>query len=189
MVYQTAKHLTVAEQKQRHRLHDGIRVVDSVTIQAPAKKLFEFWSRFENLPLFIEHLESVTPVTERKSRWVWKALNEHKKVEWESELIESEPDHLISWKTSPDSEVHHAGSVMFRELAYGRGTVVTVRMVYEPPMGGLADIFERIVGESPQQNLMNDLKKLRQLMELGELPRVTGQPSGGQWEEINPALH
>ena len=183
------KDLSVLEQKQRHRLHDGVKVTDSVTIQAPAKKIFEFWSRFENLPLFIEHLDSVTPLSEQRSLWIWKALNEHKQVQWESVLIESEPYHLISWKTTPDSEVHHAGSVIFRELPYGRGTVVTVRMLYDPPIGGLADIFERIVGESPQQNLMNDLKKLRQLLEVGEIPRVDGQPTGGQPEEINPALH
>src|SRR4051812_13604348 len=51
----------------------GIQVEEVVTIAAPADQLYAFWRDFEQLPRFMDHLESVTRVDDRLSHWVAKA--------------------------------------------------------------------------------------------------------------------
>src|SRR5215211_865391 len=66
--------------------HDGIRVERSVTVNRPKEELYQMWRDFENLPRFMEHLESVrVDATESgRSHWVAKAPLD-RKVEWDSE--------------------------------------------------------------------------------------------------------
>src|SRR5882672_1862042 len=46
----------------------GIKVEKSVTINKPVEELFKFWSNFENLPRFLNHLESVSAISGRSGR-------------------------------------------------------------------------------------------------------------------------
>src|SRR5262245_1780686 len=57
----------------------GIKVEKSVTINKPVEELFRFWSEVENLPRFLNHLESVRAIggqsiqsgqSKRLSHWV-----------------------------------------------------------------------------------------------------------------------
>src|SRR6476469_3324152 len=50
----------------------GIRVEKTVVIDAPRERLFDFWRNFENLPRFMDHLESVDVLDDTRSRWVAK---------------------------------------------------------------------------------------------------------------------
>src|SRR5262245_43436423 len=45
----------------------GILVEEVVTIDAPMDRLFAFWRNLEQLPRFMDHLESVTQIDERRS--------------------------------------------------------------------------------------------------------------------------
>ena len=62
--------------------------------------------------------------------------------------------------------------------AQRRGCVVRVSLTYAPPGGKLAAVVAKLFGEEPGQQVQDDLRRLKQQMEAGEVPTVDGQPRG-----------
>jgi uncharacterized membrane protein len=159
--------------------HEGIRVERAVTVNRPRAELYQVWRDFENLPRFMQHLESVEvdPSDRGRSHWVAKAPL-GKKVEWDSEVIEERENEFLVWKSLPGSMVESMGRVEFIEAPAGRGTVVRVSMEYNPPAGSLGAAFAKLLRQEPTMQIKNDLRHFKQVMEAGEIPTVEGQPSG-----------
>jgi uncharacterized membrane protein len=159
--------------------HEGIRVERAVTVNRPKAELYQMWRDFENLPRFMQHLESVEvdPSDGGRSHWVAKAPL-GKKVEWDSEVIEERENELLVWKSLPGSMVESMGRVEFIDAPAGRGTVVRVSMEYNPPAGSLGAAFAKLLRQEPALQIKNDLRHFKQIMEAGEIPTVEGQPSG-----------
>jgi uncharacterized membrane protein len=154
-----------------------IQVAHVVTINRPAEDLYHYWRNFENLPGFMQHLESVRCVDDTQSRWVARAPLGGS-VEWEAAITDDQPSAFIAWRTLPDSDVQHAGSVRFRPAPAGRGTEVRVALNYTPPGGALGAAFAKLFGEEPRQQIADDLRRFKQMMEAGEVATVDGQPAG-----------
>jgi uncharacterized membrane protein len=154
----------------------GIRVDEAVTIHRTPQDLYSFWRNFENLPRFMKHLLSVSSHGNR-SRWVAQAPGDMQ-VEWEAEIISDVPNEMISWRSLPGSQIDTAGSVHFIAAPGDRGTEVKVELQYRPPGGILSALVARLFGEEPAQQVREDLRHFKQLMEAGELPTTEGQPQG-----------
>ena len=155
----------------------AIAVTQTVTINSTPDELYHFWKNLENLPLFMEHLESVAEVNDRVSHWVAKAPA-GTSVEWDAEIVDDQPDRSIGWRTLPDSQVTHEGMVSFEPASGGRGTIVRVEMLYVPPAGKVGVWIARMFGEEPALQVADDLRRLKQLLETGEVATTLGQPSG-----------
>jgi uncharacterized membrane protein len=155
----------------------AIAVTQTVTINSTPDELYHFWKNLENLPLFMEHLESVSEVSDRVSHWVAKAPA-GTSVEWDAEIVDDQPDRSIGWRTLPDSQVTHEGMVSFEPASGGRGTIVRVEMLYVPPAGKVGVWIARMFGEEPALQVADDLRRLKQLLETGEVATTLGQPSG-----------
>ncbi|MBA3521401.1 MAG: SRPBCC family protein [Gemmatimonadales bacterium] len=145
---------------------EGIRVEQSITINRPPEELFQFWRNLENLPRFMDHLESVTVIDEGRSRWVAKGPA-GSRVEWTAEIHNEIEDELIAWRSLSGSEVDNAGSVHFTPA--GQGTQVRVLLRYDPPAGALGAAVAKLFGEEPSQQVAEDLRRLKQVMEAGEV--------------------
>jgi uncharacterized membrane protein len=154
-----------------------IAVTRSVTINSTPAELYRFWKNLENLPLFMEHLESVSNVNERVSHWVARAPA-GASVEWDAEIVDDQPDRRIGWRTLPDSQVTHEGMVSFEPATAGRGTIVRIEMLYRPPAGKVGMQIARLFGEEPALQIDDDLRRLKQLLETGEVATTLGQPAG-----------
>jgi len=148
----------------------GVKVERAITIDRPAHELYAFWRDFENLPRFMEHLESVTVIDATRSHWIARAPV-GQRVEWDAEIHNEIPDELIAWRSLPGSEIANAGSVHFTPA--GGGTEVRVVLSYEPPAGRLGDAVARFFGEAPAQQVQDDLRRFKQVMEAGEVPLRT----------------
>jgi uncharacterized membrane protein len=158
--------------------HDRGTTVDKVvTIDKPVEELYRFWRNLENLPRFMTNIEAVTQMDARRSHWVVLGPG-GKRYEWDAEIIHEEENSLISWRTVEGSDVAHAGSVHFSSQGPGRGTAVRAIIRYDPPGGRLAAAMVRLVGQDPGKQLAEDLRRLKQLLEIGEVPITEGQPSG-----------
>ena len=72
------------------------------------------------------------------------------------------------------------GSVHFTQLAHGRGTEVRVSLKYDPPGGQVGTALAKLVGRSPEAQIKADMRRLKQILEAGEIPTVEGQPHGGR---------
>lgn len=158
----------------------GIQVERAITINRPRDQLFRIWRNFENLPRFMKHLKSVRmdPDSEGlRSHWV--AIGPlGREIEWDSEVTEDLENRYLAWKSLPGSTVESSGSVGFSDAPGGRGTVVTVKMQYNPPAGSMGAAFAKVFGEEPSLQVRDDLRHLKQIMETGEIASVEGQPSG-----------
>jgi uncharacterized membrane protein len=154
-----------------------VHVEKSITIAASPEELYSFWRNFENLPHFMEDLESVTQLDGNRSHWVARGPG-GKKVEWDAEIYNEKEGELIAWRSLPDADVTNAGSVHFQEAPGGRGTYLKVVLNYNLPGGKAAALFAKLFGQEPGQLVESNLKRLKQLLEAGEIPTTEGQPSG-----------
>jgi uncharacterized membrane protein len=155
----------------------GIKVEKSVTVNRSPEELYRFWRNFENLPRFMDHLESVRVEGEGRSHWVAKAPA-HTTVEWDAEIYNEKENELIAWRSLEGADVDNAGSVRFEAAPEGRGTVVRVSLKYDPPGGVIGSTFAKLFGEEPSQQIEEDLRRFKQVMETGETPTTEGQTSG-----------
>ena len=155
----------------------GMKVEKSVTINRPPEELYSFWRNFENLPRFMNHLESVRVTGGDRSHWVAKGPA-GSTVEWDAEVYNEKENEMIAWRSLEGADVASAGSVHFTPAAAGRGTVVRVVMKYDPPGGAVGAAVARLFGENPEQQIDEDLRRFKQVMESGEIATTAGQPSG-----------
>jgi uncharacterized membrane protein len=139
--------------------------------------LYRFWRNFENLPRFMENLESVAECDDNISHWVARGPG-GAKVEWDAEIYNEKEGELIAWRSLPGADITNAGSVHFEEAPGGRGTYVKVILNYNPPGGKAAALFAKLFGKEPGQLVEHNLKRLKQFIETGEIPTTAGQPSG-----------
>jgi len=155
----------------------GIRVDKTVTVNRSPDELYRFWRGLENLPRFMDHLESVKQIDGKRSQWVAKGPA-GKKVEWTAEIINEIPGELLAWRSLEGADVNNAGSVQFKPATGGRGTVVRVEMRYDPPGGALGAVIAKLFGEEPNLQVQEDLRRFKSLMEAGETPTTEGQSTG-----------
>jgi uncharacterized membrane protein len=155
----------------------GIKVEKSVTINKSPEELYRFWRNFENLPRFMNHLESVKQTGEGRSHWVAKAPA-GKTVEWDAEVYNEKENELIAWRSLEGSDVDNAGSVRFEPATDGSSTIVRVTLKYDPPGGVIGSMIAKLFGEEPSQQIEEDLHRFKQVMETGGTPTTEGQSSG-----------
>jgi uncharacterized membrane protein len=148
---------------------EGTRVEQAVTINRQREDLFRFWRNFENLPRFMDNLESVRVLDDRLSHWTAKGPA-GTRVEWKAEIHNEIENELLAWRSLPGSEVDHAGSVHFTPT--GNGTEVRVILRYSPPAGTLGSDVAKLAGEDPERQVADDLRRFRQVMEAGEFSPV-----------------
>jgi uncharacterized membrane protein len=159
------------------RHNRGIKIEKSMTITKSPEELYTFWRNFSNLPRFMNHLESVTELDGKRSHWVAKAPA-GMTVEWDAEIINEEKNELIAWRSLEGATVPNAGSIRFEPAPANRGCVVRVSLSYEPPGGALGSKIAKLFGEEPGQQIEEDLRRFKQLMETGEIASTDVQPSG-----------
>jgi uncharacterized membrane protein len=145
-----------------------VRTKRSITVGRPVREVYAVWRDFENFPRFMRHLESVMSVGERRSHWKAKAPA-GKSVEWDAEITAERENELIAWRSLPGSQVYNAGTVRFQPAPGGRGTEVRVELEYDPPLGKLGSKVAMLFREEPGQQIQDDLRHFKQIMEIGEL--------------------
>jgi uncharacterized membrane protein len=160
----------------------GVKVIEACTIRRSPEDLYQFWRRFENLPQFMKHLVSVTPISQEESHWIAKAPG-GRTIEWDAVIINEHPGNLLAWRTREGSKIAHAGSVRFEPSAIPDHTEVTVQIEYDSPGGKFGKLLAKLFGEEPGQQVAEDLGRFKALMEAGEIATTDGQPSGRVNEE------
>jgi uncharacterized membrane protein len=155
----------------------GTIVEESVAINRSPADLYEFWRTLDLLPLVMPELHSVEQVGHRRSHWLAKGPA-RTTVEWYADIINDIPNEMIAWRTIEGSKVACAGSVHFDQGLPGRGTVVRIKLQYDPPAGKVGSAVAWLFGDAPGQVIREGLRRFKQLMETGEIPTTDGQPRG-----------
>ena len=161
----------------------------SATINRPRAEVYAFWRNFENLPRFMQHLQAVTVKPDgRRSHWVTRAPL-GRTVEWDAEIVEEQADELLAWRSLPGADIENEGRVSFRDALDGSGTIVDVELEYRPPLGAPSIVVARLFGEQPWQQVRDDLRRFKQIMEAGEVPTIYAQTSGRLEEVAEERAH
>jgi uncharacterized membrane protein len=161
---------------KRGFLSGRIHVTKAVTINRPVSELYRFWKSFENFPQFMKHVESVTKTGD--NIWHWKAKAPlGMTVEWDASVTSDIEDQRIGWQSLEGADIPNSGVVEFKPKL-DRGTEIKVTMVYEAPGGKLGEWAAWALGEEPSIQIADDLRRLKMLMETGEIITIEGQPSG-----------
>lgn len=150
-----------------HTQPGGLRIEKAVTIGLPPDEVYEFWRNLANLPRFMKHLEAVEVTGPRTSHW--RATGPGGiSAEWDAEMMEDTPGQQISWHSVGEADIPNKGSVEFKEAPGNRGTEVKVTIDYYPPGGAAGKAAAKIAHGINAQQLEEDLKRLKQILEVGE---------------------
>ena len=148
---------------------DGtVRLEAQTTVGATPQECYEFWKNLENLPKVVGHLESVRSFGEGRSHWKAKAPA-GLSVEWDAEVVDDRENEYIAWHALEHEQVDNLGSVTFVPAPGDRGTEVHLEMEYHPRGGALGAKIANMFKKLPQSELMMDLRRFKQLIELGEI--------------------
>lgn len=165
---------------------DGYVMAHAVqTILATPDLLYQLWSDVESIPLWQEHVVSVTPRSsdpaERVSHWIMGNPEDPKakRIEFDSEITDSTPGSRIAWR-SVSGDVEQTGEVNFVPMQKGdlAGTRVTLLQTMKVPGGIAGNAAAALTKRSPQQTVIENLRHFKELVESGEIPSVKGQPHG-----------
>jgi uncharacterized membrane protein len=178
LLYQGAtKQSTIQKAQEAIGINQPIKVEKTVTINKSAEELYRFWHNFENLPTFMKHLKSVKVHNEKRSHWIANAPLDNT-VEWDADILEDRENEFISWASVEGADVDNSGFVRFKKAPGDRGTEVKVVLEYNPPGGALTATLAKLFGEEPEQQIGDELRRFKMLMEAGEIATTEGQPSG-----------
>jgi uncharacterized membrane protein len=155
----------------------GMRVDKAVTIGCPRAEVYGFFRNLANLPRFMRNVESVRELPDGRSHWVAKGPA-GRSVEWDAVVHNEIKNERLAWRSLPGSQIDSAGTVIFLDAPGGRGTEVHVELQYNPPAGRLGAAVAALWGKDPARQVEEDLHRLQQILEAGEIPTIQGQPSG-----------
>ena len=137
---------------------EGIRVVRTMTVEAPIERVYEFWSDFENFPRFMSHVREVKRTGPDRTHWVVAGPG-GTPIEWDAVITDRVPNEMISWRTVEGSLVEHRGTVRFRPAGNG-ATRIEVRMTYRPVGGALGHGIAELFGSDPERVIGEDLARV-----------------------------
>lgn len=133
------------------------RVSRQVSVNAPLRTVYNQWTQFEDFPRFMEGVEEVRQLDDRRLHW--RASIGGREREWEAEIQEQVPDQKIIWRATSDDGP--TGIVQF-EPGEQQQTVVHLEMSYEP-QGMIEQIGDAM--NFVERQVEGDLQRFKEFIE------------------------
>jgi uncharacterized membrane protein len=171
----------ITRSRKSARREAALSLTAAVTVARPRHEVYAQWRRLEDLPAFMAHLDSVTTTGPRTSHWRASAPF-GQTVEWDAQIIADIPGERLGWQSLEGSTISNQGDVRFTSAPGAKNatpaTEVHVTLRYSIPGGKLGTALARYFGEDPHQQLDDELRRFKQVLETGELVRSEGAPWG-----------
>ena len=87
-------------------------VEQQIDVAVPVDAAYDQWTRFEELPRFMEGVDEVQELDE--THLLWRASHDGASAEWTCEVVELRPQERIAWRST--SGITHGGVVSFLRL-------------------------------------------------------------------------
>lgn len=146
----------------------NVNIRSSFTVNKPRNEVYDFWRKLDNLPLFMNHLESVQTIDHERSHWVLKLPANVTIVSWDAEIVRDIPNELIGRSSLPGSIIDNAGKVRFRDSLEGKGTLVDIVISYQPPAGGIGMSLAHIFNPVFKSMVDADIQNFKQYMDIND---------------------
>lgn len=144
----------------------NINIHARLIVKRPIEEVYNFWRHLGNLPLFMEHLESVTVLSETRSEWKAKLPGGLGTISWNAEIVAEEPYRFIGWQSTPGSFVKNAGKVTFKD-AGELGTLVHIVFSYHAPLGAAGEEIGKLLNPFFEKMVRKDIMGFKRFMETG----------------------
>lgn len=156
----------------------SVEIIKTITVERPRTEVYQFWRMLENLPKFMEHLESVRSNGPQRSHWVAKIPGGIGTISWDADIIHEKENELIAWRSLPNSDIDNAGEVRFSDSPDGHGTIVQAVISYSPPVGSVGGLAAKMLNPMLKSMVEKDLRYFKRYMETGEEKHKHHQPLG-----------
>ena len=143
--------IRVNREPARPELAETLVVEEAITISRPRAEVYAYFARPENLPALADA---------------------------DVDIARNVADEELAWRGLRGEKLAHFGSLSFRDAPGERGTIIAAHLEYAPTGGSLGAALARVMGRSPQRLLADALRRARAILETGEAPSTSGQPSG-----------
>jgi uncharacterized membrane protein len=129
----------------------------SIEVDLPVSTVYNQWTQFEDFPQFMEGVESVTQLDDKRLHWVAEIAGTRE--EWDAEIVDQEPDRRIAWRAITGTT--NDGVVTFESLG-ANSTRVTLDLDVEP------ESLKEKIGEKlgfVSKQAEGDLKRFKEFVE------------------------
>ena len=85
------------------------------------------------------------------------------------------------WQSSPHRPQYIESTdanVSFRDAPGDRGTEIHVTLEHDAPAGKVGEVVDKVRGAMPRAKAMDELRRFKQRVETGVIPRSDGAPEG-----------
>lgn len=162
----------------------------STTIQKPLVEVAAVLRNLQNFPFFFENLESVTSVSDKKSTWRFKNVNDlEMSLEIPMSIQFDVYEQGMIWQSEDAAGFKYSVAIQLEEAAAGRGTVVRMMVAYDNLAGEIASVFEKLFGKDALVLSRKNLQRLKAFCETGHVPTTEGQSSGRDEDQSTETKH
>jgi uncharacterized membrane protein len=129
----------------------------SIEVDLPISTVYNQWTQFEDFPQFMEGVESVTQLDDKRLHWVAEIAGTRE--EWDAEIVDQEPDRRIAWRALTGTT--NDGIVTFESLG-PNSTRVSLDLDVEP------ESLKEKIGEKlgfVSKQAEGDLKRFKEFVE------------------------
>jgi uncharacterized membrane protein len=132
-------------------------IEQSIDVHVPARVAYNQWTQFEEFPRFMEGVESVTQLDDKRLHW--RTNIGSVKKEWDAEITEQIPDKRIAWRNIAGTS--NAGVVTFHRID-DNTTRIMLQLEYDPE--GLVENVGDAVGVTSAR-VRGDLNRFKEFIE------------------------
>ena len=132
-------------------------------INRPISEVYSFWRNLENLPKFMNHLQSVKTVNNTLSEWTAKGPAGIGTLTWTAEIVKDEKDKFLGWQSLPDASIKNVGKVVFN--SNGDQTEIDVTISYHAPLGVAGEAAAKLLNPFFEKIVNDDIKNLKSYLE------------------------
>src|SRR3954447_22447026 len=132
-------------------------IEQSIEVAVPVQTAYNQWTQFEEFPAFMEGVEEVRQMDERRLHWV--AEFGGTRHEWDAEISEQRPDERVAWRNTNGKD--NAGVVTFHRIDDERSRVM-VQIDWVPE--GVKEKLGDALGISDRR-VKGDLERFKHLIE------------------------
>lgn len=135
----------------------------SLRIERPVNVVYNAWKKFENLPEFMHHLQSVEQFDPEHSHWIADFPGSLGRISWEAEVITDDPERELAWRSLPGSMIDNAGVIYFEDA--GQTSIMDIHIAYRPPVGYIGKAVANLLNPALKEMIEDDMKRYARALE------------------------
>jgi uncharacterized membrane protein len=133
------------------------RITDHIEVDVPVRVAYDQWTQFESFPRFMEGVDRVVQLDDKTLEWT--ATIAGKTKHWRAEILEQQPDQIVSWRSTEGAR--NDGAVRFESLGLDR-TRIDLELDLEPE--GIVEKAGDALG-IVERRVKGDLERFREFIE------------------------